>query len=150
MKSYKYSKMNLSVFCVQFVEEDCVLGTRREHAKYSDLISRPDASVSERKHYSKVYGINRVSVVTQLQYFDVTSQLPQDLMHVLLEGVFPLHMEQFLKYIVEDMGVLTLDQINFRIAAYPYAYFDEKPSQLYGYDLKGNQTGWFGALVNVQ
>lgn len=123
------------------MEEDFVLRTRQEHAKHSDLISHPDLSDSEKQHYSKVYGINRVSVVTQLEYFDVTNQLPQDLMHVLLEGVFPLHMEQFLKYIVEDMGILTLDQINSRIASYPYAYFDEKPSQLHGYDLKGNQSG---------
>ena len=33
-----------------------------------------------------------------LPYFDITKQLPQDLMHVMLEGVIPLHIEEFLNY----------------------------------------------------
>lgn len=57
----------------------------------------------------------------------MTQQLPQDLMHVLLEDIFPLHMEQILEYIVETAGLMTLDEINARIAAFPYAYFNEKP-----------------------
>ena len=62
-------------------------------------------------------------------------------MHVLLEGVFPLHMEQLLKYIVEDIAILTLTQINSRIKAFPFAYFNDKPSPLKGLSLEGTQSG---------
>lgn len=77
----------------------------------------------------------------ELPEFDVTQQLPQDLMHVLLEGIFPLHLEQLLQYVVQVSGLLTLNQINSRISAFPYAYFNDKPGPLNGFDPQGTQTG---------
>ena len=71
------------------------------HAKHCRLIYQPNISNSEKSHYSKVYGVNRCSILLSLQEFDVTQNLPQDLMHVLLEGVFPFHMEQLLKSLLK-------------------------------------------------
>lgn len=62
-------------------------------------------------------------------------------MHVLLEGVCPLHIEQLLEYVVNDAGLATLHEINSRIEAFPYAYFNEKPASLSGFELHGAQTG---------
>lgn len=88
-----------------------------------------------------MYGINRSSAVIELPEFDVTQQLPQDLMHVLLEGICALHLQQLLEYIVDDASLITLHEINSRICMYPYAYFSEKPASLVGFDLQGTQTG---------
>ena len=38
------------------------------------------------QHFSKEYGVVRKSVLLDAPYFNVTRQLPQDIMHVLLEG----------------------------------------------------------------
>lgn len=76
-----------------------------------------------------------------LPYFDVTKQLPQDLMHVILEGIFPLHIEQLLQYVVNDLAVLSLSQINNRIKDFPYAYFNERPSPLTSFTVQGSQSG---------
>ena len=114
---------------------------KETHAKQCMLIDRPGISVSERSHYSKVYGINRSTVLMELSEFDVTKQLPQDLMHVILEGIFPLHMKQLLTYIVQDLALLSLNQINSRIVAFPYAYFEEKPSPLTSVRVQGAQSG---------
>ena len=76
-----------------------------------------------------------------ISYFDVTKQLPQDFMHVLLEGVFPFHIQQLLNYVIHECHALSLSQINSRIIAYPYAYFEEKPSPLNELDMHGNQSG---------
>ena len=76
-----------------------------------------------------------------LPYFDITKQLPQDLMHVMLEGVIPLHIEEFLNYFIHDANILTLSQINSRLMAYPYAYFEEKPMPLNERDFAGSQSG---------
>lgn len=38
------------------------------------------------QHFSKEYGINKRSILLDAPYFDVTEQLPQDVMHVILEG----------------------------------------------------------------
>ena len=88
-----------------------------------------------------MYGINRSASIIELPDFDVTQQLPQDIMHVLLEGIFPLHMEQLLEYVVEIAGLMTLDEINSRIAAFSYVYFNEKPASLSGFNLQGTQSG---------
>lgn len=62
---------------------------KEQHIKHCEYIVMPGISSSERSHYSKVYGINRLTVLLKLPDFDVAQQLPQDIMHVLLEGIFP-------------------------------------------------------------
>lgn len=76
----------------------------------------------------------------ELADFDVTRNLPQDLMHVLLEGVFPYHLEQLLNYVVNELSLLTISQINSRVLDFPYAYFSEKPSALNNLSLMGTQS----------
>ena len=115
--------------------------TKEQHVMQCQYIDGLNVSESEKTHYSKVYGITRSSILMSMPYFDITRQLPQDLMHVLLEGVFPLHVEQLLKYVIHECNLLTLSQINSRIMAYHYAYFEEKPSPLNNLDIKGSQSG---------
>ena len=112
--------------------------TKEEHIKQCGYIERPGISASERCHYSKVYGVNRSSILLQLPH---TQQLPQDIMHVLLEGIFPLHVEQLFDYIINVASLLSLDQINSRLLAFPYAYFNEKPSPIHRLCIKGTQSG---------
>lgn len=114
---------------------------KQDHVKYCSYINRPGISHDEKSHYSTVYGINRASVLMELTDFDVTRQLPQDLMHVLLEGIFPYHLEQLLNYIVNESALLMLSQINSRIQAFPYAYFSVKPSPLNDLNVMGSQLG---------
>ena len=114
--------------------------SKSQHIKHCHYIERPGMSESERDHYSKVYGVNR-SILCDLPQFDVTQQLPQDLMHVLLEGVFHVHVHELLKYLVEAISYTTLANINSRIATHPYAYFEEKPAPLKSLDPYGSQSG---------
>ena len=123
------------------METEFQLRNKEEHAKHCEFINRSGISESEKIHYSKVYGVNRSCILSELPYFDVTKQLPQDLMHVLLEGIFPLHVQALLEHVIHGLSILTLSQINSRILAYPYAYFEVKPSPLKGLDLQGTQSG---------
>lgn len=115
--------------------------TKQGHIEQCEYIDQPGISDSEPVHYSKVYGINRTSILCDLPDFDVTQQLPQDLMHVLLEGIFPPHMEQLLDYVVQTLSVVTLADINSRLMTFPYVYFEEKPAPLNGLELEGSQSG---------
>ena len=110
---------------------------RVDYLQQCQYINQSDISDSERSHYSKVYGINRMTISSELPYFDITENLPQDIMHVLLEGVFPCHLEQLLNYIVCESSVLSISQINSRIKSFPYAYFQEKPSPISGSVIQG-------------
>lgn len=106
-------------------------------------IDRPGITSSEREHFSKVYGINRTSALCEVPYFDVTCQLPQDIMHVLLEGLIPVNIGLLLTHAIESLKIVTLADINARIKSYPYVYFENKPSMLTAtnFDVGGRQTG---------
>lgn len=71
----------------QFVEEEFQARNIHQHIQHCAYIDQPGISKAERQHYSKVYGVNRRSILCDLPSFNVTQQLPQDLMHVLFEGV---------------------------------------------------------------
>lgn len=84
-----------------------------------------------------------MSALCEVPYFDVTTQLPQDLMHVLLEGIIPVQIGFLLIHAIDTLQVLTLADVNARISAYPYAYFEVHPSLLKdtNFDVAGRQTG---------
>ena len=46
------------------------------------------------------YGINRRSKLTEFPHFDIINQTPQDIMHVILEGVAPYEIKCVLKHLV--------------------------------------------------
>ena len=122
--------------------------TKDNHKKHCARIEDPTSSKSERDHYSLCYGINRESKLSLLEHFDITKQLPQDVMHVLLEGVAPIHLGLLLKNILVDNPVCSLKQFNDKIRVYPYQYHEtaQKPSPitdsaLVKGDLSGKQTG---------
>ena len=79
--------------------------TLDNHIKQCAYMERPGIGADERSHYSKVYGINRRSALCNLPHFDVTTQLPQDIMHLLFEGLFPLHFELILQHSISTLGV---------------------------------------------
>lgn len=79
------------------------------YRKADEVIRKEEFSnVSEREHFSKMYGINRCSLQTSLPHFDVTKQLLQDIMHV-LEYLF--------------LAIRQHQLLNERITCFPYAYY---------------------------
>ena len=117
--------------------------SRDEHMQHCAYIDRRGISDVEREHYSKVYGINRTSSLCDVPYFDVTQQLPQDIMHVLLEGIIPTNVGLLLTHVIESLKNFTLAEINARIKSYPYAYYEGRPSDITAtnFDTGGRQTG---------
>ncbi len=140
--------MHDCTFVLQFTEEDFEMRTQEQHTRQCSYIDRPGITASEREHYSMVYGINRTSILCQVPHFDVTAQLPQDLMHILLEGVFPMHIGLLLTHLIHTLS-LTIVEINARISSFPYAYFEEKPCTLTNVtlDVGGRQTGMHNLLL---
>lgn len=61
-------------------EQMCQLRTASRHAHHLQAIAI-NSAVSKR-----LYGVNEASSLLQLPYFDVTRQLPPDIMHDILEG----------------------------------------------------------------
>ena len=90
---------------------------------------------------STTYGLNFNSPLNMLEGFHVAnSQLPHDVMHVLLEGVIPYEMSLLLKHFIAKK-YLTLEGLNDKIQCFPYSYHNvhNKPSCLNPNLLKGGK-----------
>lgn len=75
-----FAKMQL-----EFVEEAFTLRTQASYDRdCADIEEAPTNAVHD--DLCTTYGINKRSCLCNLPDFDVTKQLPQDIMHTLLEG----------------------------------------------------------------
>ena len=124
------SKVNLSlansniIFCpyTQFTEEEFLMRTPDNHDYHCSLLQGPLAA-----HDSTTYGVNSESVLNEFDDFHVANgQLPQDIMHVLYEGVLPLNIRLMLgKFVLTDK-LFTLQQLNDRISSFPWGRSEVK------------------------
>ena len=84
------------------------------------------------RNYLKItYGINKRSAFCSLPNFDITKQLPQDIMHSLLEGNVQYEIRLMLLHFVTT-GLFTLQQINGSINSHTYgsSEMSNKPGPL--------------------
>ncbi|KAL4008313.1 hypothetical protein ACER0C_002165 [Sarotherodon galilaeus] len=82
-----------------------------------------------RSSLKTTYGINRRSKLINFPAFNLIQQTPQDMMHVIFEGIAPLEIKCVLKHLVL-MGELDLDLFNAALTGFPYSPVDirDKPS----------------------
>ena len=70
---------------------------------------------------SITYGINHRSPLNAIEHFHVANgQLPQDVMHVLLEGVLPLETKLMLNVFIFEEKYFSLQFLNERIQSFSY------------------------------
>ena len=71
------------------------------------MIDDPENTSDVRERLSTTYGVNRRSVLADLTYFDVCKCFPEDVMHILVEGVVPYETKFLLKLLIdgENSGV---------------------------------------------
>lgn len=74
------------------------------------------------------YEINRRSKLVDFPAFDLIQQTPQDIMHIILEGVAPMEIKCVLKHLVLS-GQLELDMFNSALQSFPLSAIDvrDKP-----------------------
>ena len=99
-------------------------------------------------HFSKEYGVTKRSVLLDAPYFDVTEQLPQDAMHIILEGA----LSRALFFVITSFlknNAFTLKDLNAFILNFSYGYAElkEKPVYISEDDL-GNPHGNLGQTAS--
>lgn len=67
------------------------------------------------KEHSVTYGINYCSTLNDIDNFHIVKQMPQDVMHVLLEGVVPYEVRLMLVYFIAERKLFTCELLNERI-----------------------------------
>ncbi|XP_051797996.1 uncharacterized protein LOC110970637 [Acanthochromis polyacanthus] len=111
-----------------FSEENFEKRTLERHVRQCNDIDK--ASTDFLKNSLKTtYGINRRSKVIDFPGFNMIKQTPQDIMHIILEGIAPLEIKCVIKHLVL-LGQLNLDDFNAGIVGFPYSPLDirDKPS----------------------
>ena len=135
---------------LQFLEEAFTLRTPSHHDYYCSMLDGPLALFD-----STTYGVNSVSPLNDIDNFHVANgQLPQDIMHVLYEGVMPLNMRLMLNRFVFEEGLFSLETLNHRIFSFPYSRHEAKnkpPKRIEQGHLRGSSTMPFSgnAVQNV-
>jgi len=89
-----------------------------------------------KQHYSKEYGVVTRSALMDAPYFDVTRQLPMDIMHIILEGALSRTLYFVLKWFL-DNNVFTLNELNHFVQNFHYGYSElkDKPVPIEADDL---------------
>lgn len=110
-----------------FEENGFVKRTLEKHIRQCDEIEKASTD-SLKASLRTTYGINRRSGVIDIPAFDLIKQTPQDIMHVVFEGVAPMEIKLVLKRLFLS-GELELDDFNSAIQNFPYSPIDvrDKP-----------------------
>lgn len=115
-------------FCVQFRNEDFELRTPEQYDYHCSLLDGP-----LKEFNSTTYGINFRSPLNDIGQFHVANwQLPQDVMHVLLEGVVKQEIQLILRQYIYTKKLFTASTFNSRLDSFQYQYTEisSKPSPL--------------------
>jgi hypothetical protein len=102
---------------------------------------------------SITYGINYRSPLNQIEHFHVAnSQLPQDVMHVLLEGVIPMEMKLMLKVFIYEKKYFTLQFLNERMKFFCFGREEirnKAPKQIEKIHITTNRLPLSGRLLKI-
>jgi hypothetical protein len=112
-----------------FIQSSFVLRDMKTYLDQCTILSDASLSRANKTYWSKQFGLNKKSVLCGISEFDVTQNLVQDPMHCILEGCLPYALALFLKRIIGDLNIVTLAQINAKIADFPYSYLDKNTAE---------------------
>lgn len=106
----------------KFVEEDFMLRSKELHEYHLQQLEENEGL---RNHFSKEYGVNKKTILLNAPYFDVTEQLPQDVMHIVLEGGLQRTLYFVLIHFLEN-NIFSLEDLNAFIVNFNYGYSELK------------------------
>lgn len=131
-----------------FLEEEFDL---RNSALHEQQVSVMENAASQylRKYFSKHYGINNRAKISEAPYFHVTQQLPQDIMHIFLEGILCYELNFFFKYSF-DNRLFTLRGLKQAIDNFDYGYseINDKPAPIKEGDLEFKSSSNLGQTAS--
>ena len=103
------------IILLKFLECNFTLRTPAAYDAQCDILEN-----SRNSKDSVNFGINCCSELNKIEGFHViNSQLPQDAMHVILEGVLPMEIKSLL-FVYYERKIFTLDFLNKRMSNFHY------------------------------
>ncbi|XP_034078395.1 uncharacterized protein LOC117550156 isoform X1 [Gymnodraco acuticeps] len=127
---YRHCECSFEDMQSQFNEDAYIKRTLENHVRQCDEIEKANTDLL-RNSLRTTYGNNRRSKLVDFPSFDIIRQTPQDIMHVILEGIASLEIKCVLNHLVQS-GELNLDSVNSAILGFPYSPLDvrDRPSPI--------------------
>lgn len=111
------SNLHACIYHDQFVESEFQL---RDPISYDRHCRHLEGELGD--YDSITYGINYESPLNKIHGFHVANtQLPQDVMHILLEGTLPLELKLMLSSFIRNKHYFTIEFLNDRISNFDYS-----------------------------
>ena len=107
-------------FLLQFKSSDFTPRTPESYNYHCALLDGPLTTST-----STIYGVTHNSPLNELSNFHVIDQLPQDIMHILLEGVVPYELSLMLSSFI-GQNYFSHALLNDHIACYAYSTQEAK------------------------
>ncbi|XP_029021786.1 uncharacterized protein LOC114864938 [Betta splendens] len=113
-----------------FDEDNFELRTLERHVRQCSDIEKANTEYL-RNSLKTTFGINRRSKLVEFPAFNLIQQTPQDIMHIILEGIAPLEIKCVIKELI-NLGQIDLDVLNTALTGFPYSPLDvrDKPSPI--------------------
>ncbi|XP_051163764.1 uncharacterized protein LOC127283123 [Leptopilina boulardi] len=115
---------------IMCTEDASLIRSQEEHARQVQEI---EDAIDERSKAAlrTRYGINRITVLTEIESFDPTVT-PPDLTHDDWLGICVITTKLFLKELCLTLNLMTIEELNQRIAEFDYGYTEKssKPSPI--------------------
>ena len=106
----------LQYVTIQFIEHAFNLRDPASHDFHCSILDGPYAKAD-----STTYGVNSKSALNKIPNFHVANrQMPQDAMHVLLEGAVTFEIQVLLKVLIYEKGYFDLSILNERLSSFVY------------------------------
>ena len=102
------------------------------------------------ENFSKEYGVTNRSILLDALYSDVTEQIPQDVMHVILDGSLSRTLYFVIHYFL-DNNIFTLEGLNAFILDFNYGYSEMKGKPVYqfGWSRQRFEKSWSNSILNL-
>lgn len=101
------------------------------HQEHLDIINDETITQVAKEFWQKHYGVNKTSPLINIPYFDVTTCLPQDAMHILIEGPVEILCRVYLQYCIKNLKLFTIDDFNQQLLSFDFKHFkNNKPAPI--------------------
>ena len=116
---------------LHFHERHFFLRYAETHEEHLEMVSQPNVPVYVKNFWKRRYGVNAPSPFREIEDFDVTQDLPQDIMHVLIEVIAAIVIQAFLRYCIFEAEIFTIEEFNERMSYFDFGHFKlNKPADL--------------------
>ena len=124
----------------KYLEENFTLRTNEQYENQCTTIENAPTKEA-RENLSIAFGINKRSCLCQLPSLDITKQMPQDIMHVILEGSVQYELNLVLNKLHSE-NCFNLEQLNASISNHDYSFneISSKPPPMRKAVFTGEET----------